>query len=54
MRLLRRKRADPEPLPDEERSEEEAEVRVAGQPDRAKRTVDKDPVTGRWVSLKRM
>lgn len=52
MRLLRRKRAEREPAA-EDRGEEEA-VREIGEPDPAKVTVGKDPVTGRWVSRKRM
>jgi hypothetical protein len=54
MRLLRRKHAEPEPAAGEDRSEEEAGVRVVGEPDPAKVTVRKDTVTGRWASLKGM
>jgi hypothetical protein len=50
MRLLRRKRAEPEPAA-ENRSEEEA-VREVGEPDPAKATVWIDPVTKRFRSLK--
>ena len=51
MRLLRRKRAEREPEP-EDRGEEEA-VREVGEPEPDRRTVDRAP-NGRFTSRKRM
>jgi hypothetical protein len=53
MKLLRRRRAETEPAAGEDRSEEET-VREVGEPDPARVTVGKDPVTGKWTSLKGM
>jgi hypothetical protein len=65
MRLLRRKRwltpaeSEPEPPavhdgPIHDAETGEPVTREVGEPDPAKVTVAKDPVTGKWVSLKGM
>jgi len=52
MKLPWGRRSEPEPEP-EDRGEQ-AETREVGPPEPDKATVGKDPVTGRWVSRKRM
>jgi hypothetical protein len=55
MGFLWRKRAKPETEPEpQDRSEETPAAGEAGEPDPSRATVGKDPVTGKWVSLKRM